>query len=198
MASTKQTIYFAYGSNLSLTQMKQRCPGSKFLGVALLEQWTWGISVRGYANVVKCEEEDHGTSDAEKKLEMDRAAQGSGDEKEEEGEGEKEVVYGLLYSLSSDGKDEARLDKAEGVPFSYEKMSLDVETVSWVGARGIKGKVGSALKVLVYVDPRGIEKGGKPKNEYVGRMNLGIREAVEKGLPVAYVNDILREWIPLE
>ncbi|TFK62539.1 hypothetical protein BDN72DRAFT_804059 [Pluteus cervinus] len=48
-----QSIYFGYGSNLWLDQMKRRCPGSRFIGVGYLTDWTWFINTRGYANVKK-------------------------------------------------------------------------------------------------------------------------------------------------
>ena len=32
-------IYFAYGSNLNRTQMKQRCPNAQFLSVGFLKDY---------------------------------------------------------------------------------------------------------------------------------------------------------------
>lgn len=37
---SNKTTYFAYGSNLSETQMKKRCPESKLMGKAKLYKWT--------------------------------------------------------------------------------------------------------------------------------------------------------------
>jgi len=48
-----KTLYFAYGSNLSLSQMKSRCPDSVFVGKAVLPSHRWVISPRGYANVLR-------------------------------------------------------------------------------------------------------------------------------------------------
>ena len=53
MAHKNATIYFGYGSNLWREQMKQRCPQSEYLGVARLNNYTWLINERGYANVKK-------------------------------------------------------------------------------------------------------------------------------------------------
>ncbi|KZL78836.1 AIG2 family protein [Colletotrichum tofieldiae] len=47
------TLYFAYGSNLYLGQMAQRCPESVFKGKATLPGYKWQINQRGVANVVK-------------------------------------------------------------------------------------------------------------------------------------------------
>lgn len=49
---TTQTLYFAYGSNLWMQQMKRRCPTSSFKGLARLPHRRWIINTRGYANVV--------------------------------------------------------------------------------------------------------------------------------------------------
>lgn len=32
-------------------------------------------------------------------------------------------------------------------------------------------------------------------DRYVARMNRGIRDAVEKGMPESYVRDVLRKWV---
>jgi hypothetical protein len=48
-----QTLYFAYGSNLSFDQMAKRCPGSRFVGRARLHNYQFQINERGYANVVQ-------------------------------------------------------------------------------------------------------------------------------------------------
>ena len=46
------TRYFAYGSNMAISQMRQRCPGCRRLGKASLPGYEWIITTRGYANVV--------------------------------------------------------------------------------------------------------------------------------------------------
>jgi gamma-glutamylcyclotransferase len=45
-------VYFGYGSNLSPRTMKQRCPDSLFIGMAVLKDWKWIINETGYANIV--------------------------------------------------------------------------------------------------------------------------------------------------
>lgn len=44
-------FYFAYGSNLSPTQMASRCPGSRCLGAGRLHDWEFLISTTGTANI---------------------------------------------------------------------------------------------------------------------------------------------------
>ncbi|KID73179.1 uncharacterized protein G6M90_00g087380 [Metarhizium brunneum] len=48
-----EILYFAYGSNLSTAQMRQRCPYSTPIGLGRLDGWTWLVNERGYANVVR-------------------------------------------------------------------------------------------------------------------------------------------------
>ncbi|KAK0099890.1 hypothetical protein ONS95_013286 [Cadophora gregata] len=175
---TEPRLYFAYGSNLSLTQMARRCPSSTYHSLAVLRGWKWVIGPRGYANVVK--------GSSESKSSNKTLGEGQGDE-----------VYGLLYVL--DQVDEDALDVAEGVPDCYVKMMLGVEILG--DGRGVDGKgsgEGGAgnteVEVLIYVDV--VRTGvGVCKEEYVARMNRGIKDAVERGMPWTYVKDVLRKWV---
>lgn len=59
MASQKEVIYdgdrlyFAYGSNLNVAQMAQRCPSSIFIGKGTLPGYRWFINERGVANIAE-------------------------------------------------------------------------------------------------------------------------------------------------
>jgi len=46
-------LYFAYGSNMDLAAMKQRCPASRLVGSARLERHRFLINSDGYATVVR-------------------------------------------------------------------------------------------------------------------------------------------------
>ena len=46
-------LYFAYGSNMWLKQMQDRCPDHRLVGSGVLKTYLWIISSRGYANIVK-------------------------------------------------------------------------------------------------------------------------------------------------
>ncbi|KAL2701676.1 hypothetical protein AAEP93_005974 [Penicillium crustosum] len=46
--------YFAYGSNMCLKQMAERCPSSIFKGKGRIEGYRWQINQRGVANIVEC------------------------------------------------------------------------------------------------------------------------------------------------
>ncbi|KAJ7074197.1 Butirosin biosynthesis, BtrG-like protein [Mycena amicta] len=95
-------------------------------------------------------------------------------------------VYALLYELNA--KDEETLDQYEGVPYSYRKEILQVE---YLGANGAANNVAA----LVYVDIDHPEE-GPPRTEYVRRMNMGIVDAIEHGIPKEYIDQYLRPFIP--
>ncbi len=217
----QQTLYFAYGSNLSLTQMSLRCPHSTYKSLALLRHWRWIINARGYANIVPSHSSSSTTSNSFPSASASASASTStsasaakhdNDNDEEEGIADDDVVYGLLYALTP--TDEAQLDINEGVPFAYQKFLLDVEvlgsgvdgnddddgqtTQEEVAAQRpqaeLTGQV-KKVKALIYIDDKRIVE-GVPRSEYVGRMNRGIEDAVRRGMPVGYVRGVLRRFIP--
>ena len=51
MATTPMTYYFAFGSNMRVSQMSARCPHSRYEGTARLQGWRWQINERGVANI---------------------------------------------------------------------------------------------------------------------------------------------------
>ncbi|KAJ4360492.1 uncharacterized protein N0V89_001057 [Didymosphaeria variabile] len=168
------TIYFGFGSNLWLHQMATRCPTSTYLGVARLNNHKWIINDRGYANLVEVGPKSTLTPDYSR------------------------VVYGLVYSLLP--SDESRLDKNEGVPHAYVKELFPCDF--WASKDGKKVDVTaspteSGKKMLVYID-RKRRTESTPKEEYVYRMNRGIEDVVKMGAPEAYVEEVLRKFIPVE
>jgi len=110
-----------------------------------------------------------------------------------------DIVFGAVYTLIP--PDEERLDKNEGVPFSYVKKMLKAE-ITWAKDSDVAGRLRiggekSEVEVLVYVDEVRIKE-GVAKEEYVWRMNSGIRDAVERGMPVEYAEEYLRPFIRAE
>ncbi|KAG9026309.1 hypothetical protein FRB95_009006 [Tulasnella sp. JGI-2019a] len=176
MSSTKKTIYFGYGSNLWLQQMQLRCPDSTYLGIGRLPSYRWMVNRRGYANVVQ--------------MEASSASSSSSSENDHE-------VYGLVFSLTP--SDEARLDINEGVPYAYDKEMLRVRFwPSWSSDVWVDvADMGRSYEreMLVYVNRETVED-AKPKNEYIYRMNLGIKDAVKLGVPKDYVKQVMRKFIP--
>ncbi|CAG7563009.1 unnamed protein product [Fusarium equiseti] len=165
--NVSEILYFAYGSNLSTEQMRQRCPYSTPVGLAYLKGWKWIINTRGYANVVQLPiDSDDDTPDAESNKQLTDKGKEKATNKVEEEEG----VYGLLYLVPA--QDEERLDGYEGVPWAYQKFQVDVK---WATATGDEDET---LRALVYVDEMRVDE-DLPKEEYVDRMEDGIEDAVE-------------------
>jgi len=104
-------------------------------------------------------------------------------------ESPEDLVYGLVYELSP--SDEASLDRSEGVPLAYTKEVMEVELQP-----GVSGEE-SLVQGLVYVDRRRVGE-GEPWEEYVYRMNMGIRDAAARGLPKWYIDKYMRKYIPAE
>ncbi|KAJ7085816.1 Butirosin biosynthesis, BtrG-like protein [Mycena belliarum] len=94
-------------------------------------------------------------------------------------------VYAFLYELSV--SDEESLDRFEGVPVSYVKQIIPVEHLRREGKK--------TVQALVYVDVERLDV-GPPKEEYVGRMNSAIADALSEGIPRAYIDKYLRPHIP--
>lgn len=193
----KKTIYFGYGSNLWLHQMRQRCPTSKYLGIARLTGYKFIIYDRGYANIVELSDEE-------------KLRRGSGDHQKHDYRNE---VWGLVYSLEP--SDEARLDVNEGVAHgAYGKEWIECEFWTASSERKViedtqhgfayaregqpdPTKKPGQEKMLVYINRVNVRE-GDIKHEYIYRMNQGIKDALKEGLPKEYVKQVLRKWIPEE
>ncbi len=91
------TLYFAYGSNLSIRQMRRRCPGSEVVGRARLPGYRLGFT--RYATKRK-----GGVAD----IVPEPGAE----------------VWGALYTVDDAGM--ASLDEFEGVPRAYRRIDVTV------------------------------------------------------------------------
>ncbi|KAK2801825.1 hypothetical protein FQN50_007570 [Emmonsiellopsis sp. PD_5] len=218
-------LYFAYGSNLSHSQMRQRCPfdpsiSSKPLAIARLDGWKWIICERGYANVLAPKRIIASSGVGAGILqESDNNHETGNNSAEERGrEQEQDVVYGVLYNMTP--ADEAVLDRYEGIDRSapptsspdgpvgrrnrpyeqgdgaYNKWYVPARVVKWLHDDEEREEEEEGLvNALVYVDEYRVTE-GLPKQEYIGRMNRGIEEAEELGLPGDWVEGVVRRFIP--
>ncbi|MCJ1421377.1 hypothetical protein MMC32_007740 [Xylographa parallela] len=167
LLASSNTLYFAYGSNLSLLQMQARCPSSRFVGVGLLNGWKWIINERGYANIVP----------------MREASSPSVSEN---------YIYGLVYVLGP--ADEDSLDMYEGVPEAYTKEKVAVSL--WPEGKDVLDDAGWNAVALVYVDRKRVEN-GTPRLEYVQRMRRGALEAEKKGVPEPWMRRTFGRWLDM-
>lgn len=161
-------LYFAYGSNLSTTQMRERCPSSPPVGLAYLSGWYWIISGRGYANVVRREEPPCGTYG---------------------------VLYRLTPADEATLDRHEGVPRAyQKVDLD---VRVERSTSGGGGGGGLEQE-GQTVPALVYVghDELSVTP-GPPRDEYVFRMNRAIDEAHrEFGLPEEFIDSVMREFIP--
>lgn len=87
-------------------------------------------------------------------------------------------------------QDEDQLDGYEGVPRAYQKFQIELQ---WV--RDSQGnKINDTVRTLVYLDPLRVEE-HVPRKEYVGRLEKGIRDAVDNwGLDERYADRVMRRY----
>lgn len=208
MTSSKNgTLYFAFGSNLSPFQMSLRLQAdtnsSKPVGIARLDAHAWIICERGYANVVALP-----------------AANSTSDQNTVWG-----LLYNLSAEDEArldifEGHDEYRNPRPEinpdpsrqqQVPYlqggwDYNKHYLPLTVTKWLidpnryGVEVPNWSPGenhqpTSVRGLVYVDELRV-KPGRINQEYIGRMNRGIRESVALGFPQAWVDSVMRKSVP--
>lgn len=203
-------LYFAYGSNLSPTQMRTRCifhpkVSGKPVALARLDGWRWFICERGYANAYPPEglrvRPDQDATEGEEGIPQ------SGDE---------DAVFGVLYEMARD--DERLLDGYEGVDWDappsssgegvsdkirpreqgdgdYNKWYLPAKITAWLDdeQRVVRGDR-EEQTVLIYVDEDRVRV-GPPKTEYIARMDRAIREALELGFPEKWAREVMRRFV---
>ena len=104
-------------------------------------------------------------------------------------------MYGLVYELTS--SDEDGLDRNEGYPFAYTKEIFSIDFWESKDRKAVDVSFpGTKKDVLVYIDRKRVVD-DLPRREYIYRMNMGIKDAVdEAGVPFAYVHKIIRPFIP--
>ena len=89
-------------------------------------------------------------------------------------------VQGVVYELTP--QDERSLDRYEGVASGqYRKEEVNVI------------QAGNNLICLVYIDP--VTQEGRPRGEYITRINNGLRDA---DLPASYVEKYIRRFVPAQ
>ena len=105
-------------------------------------------------------------------------------------------VYGVIYSLLEE--DEKLFDWIESVPWAYTKEIIPIDI--WFLGPSQKldlHKEPEEKQLLVYIDRERVSD-GIPMTEYVHRINKRIHDAVQRGMPLSYVNDVIRKYIPAD
>lgn len=181
-------LYFAYGSNLQLEQMKRRCPDSKLIGHGILRGFRWQINERGYANIV---------------AEEGRDVQGLCYEISPTDEARLDVNEGVTQG--------AYAKKSLPVEIQWTSVCLYRRPTAWIVANGGINQILRAANnpeelavgprtvdsdVLVYVSDD-FKRDSDPRDEYVSRIKLGLQDARALGMDSAYVQTYIRPFIPL-
>jgi len=156
--------------------MTQRCPESKLIGLGRLKDWYWIINDRHYANVVQVSE-----SNIPPQPDFPDS-------------------WGLVYRVTE--KDLKRLDVNEGVPVAYVRKAIkvdlwDAQTIEEQRetGKGVEDLESTSVNMWVYINTKRT-KPSYPYDEYIYRMNMGITDALELGMPDGYTMEVLRKYIP--
>jgi hypothetical protein len=104
-------------------------------------------------------------------------------------------VYGFLYELSP--KDEKALDGYEDVPRNYVKKTLPIQLITSSGNGDSETVMQRSTDALVYVDIVNTNHDA-PKTEYIHRMNMAMKDAIQMGISQSYIDKYIRPSIPPE
>lgn len=174
------TVYFAYGSNLWIDQMNRRCPEHKYIGTGVLNDW-WGSSRLGS---ICCTAHRFHRCWIICQKGYANVIPSKGDH-----------VYGFLYELSP--KDEKALDGYEDVPRNYVKKTLPIQLITSSGNGDSETVMQRSTDALVYVDIVNTNHDA-PKTEYIHRMNMAMKDAIQMGISQSYIDKYIRPSIPPE
>ena len=221
-SSKTGTFYFAFGSNLSAVQMSIRLSNSPTfsnpVALARVDNYKWIICELGYANVVALPPSSARIKDSG----ANGFTESHGDENIVWGLVYNMSPADEAVLDRYEGHDEWRNPEPEINPtvdervwkpvlqggWDYNKHYLPVTVTRWLrdpreygvdvdGDSGFSSyeETETVIRALVYVDEHRT-KPGEINAEYIGRMNRGIKEAVALGLSEAWVDKVMRRWIP--
>jgi len=174
------------------------------VAIARLDGYAWIICERGYANVVALPESNAASDEntvwgvvynmsAEDEVVLDRF----------EGHDDTRNPH---PDINPDPQTQRQRPYLQG-DWDYNKHYLPVTVTKWLRdpndyGVGVKdwnsdtpGPTNTTIRVLVYVDEYRVRP-GKINDPYIGRMNRGVRESVDLGLPKSWVDKVMRNFFP--
>ncbi|KAG6007351.1 hypothetical protein E4U21_006055 [Claviceps maximensis] len=193
--------YFAYGSNLHMKQMQRRCPNSKYVGFGRLADFRWQINERGFANVVAAK--GHWVDGLvyeiddtdEHKLDISEGVSKGAYEK-------KHMPVLVRLACCSLYRRPVSWLVARGGPSEVRTKARHAHRRSRGGAGACAGAGATfasiewrTCNVLVYISLVHVKDSG-PRDEYVGRINRGLRDAVSVGMDEDYIRKCIRPFVP--
>ena len=200
--------YFAYGSNMSLQQMAERCPASLLMGKGRIEGYRWQINGRGVANIVKSANDSvEGLVyqvDAKDKRRLDRSegvARGFYDDEHLcieflplSNPGLK--TFHIAKQLEMDderdpeqGGHQPSSPKSLGPSGAHDAASVTHELSYQSPSRYPRRESLEMVEVIVYVSHE-YKKDGQIRPEYVARMERAITDGRKLGLSDSCLNQI--------
>jgi hypothetical protein len=201
--------YFAYGSNMSLKQMAERCPSSLFMGKGKICGYRWQINERGVANIVgPATDFVEGLVyqiDAEEKRQLDRSegvARGFYNDEHLLVEfwplpnnGIKTFHVAKELEMVDDQPDPEQTDYQPSVSRSWRggvwESAFDQKPSYQPPSTYPKQESSEMVNALVYVS-RDYKNDGSIRPEYIARMENAITDGQKMGLSDPYLNLIYR------
>ncbi|KAH7186265.1 uncharacterized protein B0J16DRAFT_288262 [Fusarium flagelliforme] len=180
-------LYFAYGSNMSVAQMAQRCPGSVFKGPAVLDSYRWHINERGVASVLK--------SDGHHSVEGLLYEITAKDERAlDRNEGVSKGFYQKhVAKVSVQPHDQYTDFHTDGLALLLKQLREEVGDDNRVSRRSPWTKV----PALVYVSEN-YTKDGPAREEYIPRMRNAVKDAIFLGMSKPFVNKYIVPYLQQE
>ena len=187
-----ETLYFAFGSNLWLRQMAERCPDSRYVGRAVLKNFQWQINQRGTANIMPCQgghvEGLCYLLSANDEARLDRS------------EGvptayEKARVAVKLFRADPvlAGRKTSEIVARDLVRTAAQRAARrDGECLWFPCSYTVYSEpVAEEVHALIYISTRHILNSA-PRQEYRERMLKGIRDARQLGVSSTYISNVIR------
>jgi gamma-glutamylcyclotransferase len=181
--------FFAYGTNLWHSQIKQRCPSAEVLGIGRIRHWSFQINDRGHPNITPALPVADISPTVAKWLEQLGGATPMTNIQR---------VYGVIYQMTE--SDEAKLDQFQEHPATYAKESKVIEY--WAapldGSKHITITEGfRRCRVFYYVDRSNTSRSsGSCRPDVAYKLKQGIMDALELGIPAKYIDTCIRPYLP--
>ncbi|PVH84415.1 hypothetical protein DL98DRAFT_352815, partial [Cadophora sp. DSE1049] len=167
-----QTVYFAFGSNLHLSQMSKRCPESRYLGRGFLRDHKWQINTRGYANIIPSQQDCvHGLCFLLSQKDEERLDRNEG--------------VNMVPSAYEKHFRDVEVYPTNPIIVGRRVKEVD-EFIRQPSFSPLSGfEAGEIVRALVYINRREIDN-GPPKTEYISRISAGVEDAKLLGVPPLY------------
>ncbi len=180
--STKEagSLYFAYGSNLHVAQMAQRCPASIFKGKATLPAYRWQVNERGVANVVESKSDSvEGLLYLVNKKDERSLDRSEGVSKRFY----QKCILRVTFEPSSRYLD---LTSSRTAELLAQRQGAGVQGLGASGAAEAPRRP-QQVKALVYIS-EDYTADGRIREEYISRMQKAVSDAVALGVSRSFVN----------